>query len=111
MIVLMQEIVSDATFFELLKTLGPSGAVTTILGYLFMQVRKELKEERDRCDARINDLENKLETSNIQHIESQKETTKEYADLVQKTTRVTADLTTVVRSINSTLERMERKSN
>ena len=106
----MQDIVSDTTLFELVKALGPSGGLTAIFVYLFMQLKKENKEERTACDKRINALAERLEKSNVMNIDSQKETTKEYAELVKSTTRVTADLTMVVKSINTTLERMERKA-
>ena len=41
----MQDIVSDTTLFELVKALGPSGGLTAIFVYLFMQLKKENKEE------------------------------------------------------------------
>lgn len=88
---------------ELLTRYGVEGGVLGVLVWMFMTQTK-------KSEKRISDLEQQMVQMNQEHIDTHKAMINDYVDLVKNKTRVLADLTTCIKAIKETLDRLERKS-
>lgn len=89
-------------FMPFIQAFGPAGVSFAIMLWIMLRSGKQ-------CEERIKQLEEHQAQQYNKTIDLQKETIKDYSNLVQTNTKVLSDLTNCLHAMKDTLDHIDRR--